>query len=351
MKPNEDKERSEKGLKAPAAVEANMSPISNSGFSDFDDFDEQVKVAKRSATVSASQVDSSQPEATLAAKQSSVRDDEVARPEKEVAEKETFSDWSDDDDMLQRETREDVPTSVPGPSRGQTQSRSAFGRERERRETLESDVLRNKRVNNGTEGRRSPDETSLASLNGSAKDDDALEPVSDDDLDAMIGESAPFDEPGDSQQSLSRKQMLDSLEIDWASLLNDSQPRKSASETSAGSARGRFSAATVLMQVGFSRKYAGEALAAELIDFCQKEQEAGRGLEIGSTGKDSPAEARLSFMGMPGFSFLRERRLAERRNLLADTTALTSRKDLLIRNTYRSLGFEQALPLSDSSAI
>ena len=100
------------------------------------------------------------------------------------------------------------------------------------------------------------------------KDDDALEAISDDELDAIIGESSPVDVGSDCQLSSSRQQIFDALEIDWASLVSET---RSKSEFVPGFIRKQFSPVYVLNRIGFSHAFAGPSMTNKIIDFCQNQ--------------------------------------------------------------------------------
>ncbi|CAG2162245.1 unnamed protein product [Oppiella nova] len=149
--------------------------------------------------------------------------------------------------------------------------------------------------------------------------DDALEAISDDELDAIIGDSDPsaVDTSVDAKTSSSSRQVLDALDIDWGSLVTEP---KAKLEFIPGSARKRFSAANVLMRIGFSQAYAGQQMTQKLIDFCQSE------LKEEFVPFRHPMAAVHSILG---------ERIKERLNLFgSDTTpatVLSGRKELQIR--------------------
>ncbi len=146
--------------------------------------------------------------------------------------------------------------------------------------------------------------------------DDALEAISDDELDAIIGETEPIDSTLDTKKSNSSKQMLDSLDIDWGSLV--SEP-KTKLEFIPGSARKRFTPANVLMRIGFSQAFAGPLMTQKIINFCQNEL------------KDDFVPFRHP---MAAVHSLINDRIKERRFLFqvdSHSTALSGRKDLQIR--------------------
>ncbi|CAG2103368.1 unnamed protein product [Medioppia subpectinata] len=156
--------------------------------------------------------------------------------------------------------------------------------------------------------------------------DDALEAISDDELDAIIGDSDPSDTTVDAKTSNSSRQVLDSLDIDWGSLVTEP---KAKLEFIPGSARKRFSAANVLMRIGFSQAFAGQQMTQKLIDFCQNE------LKEEFVPFRHPIAAVHSIMSD---------RIRERLQLFgADTTpatVLSGRKDLQIRKMLNKSNFK-----------
>ncbi|KAI1286990.1 hypothetical protein HDE_10532 [Halotydeus destructor] len=153
-----------------------------------------------------------------------------------------------------------------------------------------------------------------------------LEPVSDDDLDEMLDDADPLDAASDAQSS-SQRRILDSLEIDWSTLI--SQPKKSEREPIARSARERCSAANVLATIGFSQSFAGQSLSREVIAFCTNE------LKDNFTSFMDPVASR--------HCFLREKQ-KERSNLFDEgnslfSTALSARKDMIIRRLLKRNAF------------
>jgi len=170
--------------------------------------------------------------------------------------------------------------------------------------------------------------------------DDALEAISDDELDAIIGESEPIETSIDCKKSSSSKQMLDSLEIDWASLV--SEP-KTKLEFVPGSARNRFTPANVFMRIGFSQAFAGPLITQQIIDFCQNQ------LKEDFVPFRHPMAAVHSLIN---------ERIKERRYLFqVDTThstALSGRKDLQIRKMLNKSSlkiFDNSLTTTASTAL
>lgn len=117
----------------------------------------------------------------------------------------------------------------------------------------------------------SPEESprSAAGGEGAAAVEDEFDPISDDELEALIDESGgkePAPEPG---QAIS-----DVLDIDWSVLVKEvDRPKDGAAATAEkrSSARERYSGARVLARIGISRDLAGEDLAHKVVEFCQAE--------------------------------------------------------------------------------
>ena len=156
--------------------------------------------------------------------------------------------------------------------------------------------------------------------------DDALEAISDDELDAIIGDSDPIDSTPESRNTGSNRQVLDALDIDWGSLVSEPKPK---TEFIPGSARKRFSAANVLMRIGFSQELAGPQMTQKLIDFCQTE------LKEEFVPFRHPMAAIHSFI---------TDRIRERRQLFgadsSQSTVLSGRKDLQIRKMFNKTNFK-----------
>jgi len=275
--------------KATTELALDASPISNTEFSDLEDFDDTMKNdTEERLTVNLPDADSKIQESDEPSSTKQI--DDSSTKEKHVTD-ENFSDWSEDEDdeLLKYEATDDTNIIAKGRDGDSLEDvgRSSF---RQAHDTTVSPVP-----------------------------DDDLEPVSDDDLDAMIGDSGPL-EPHESQSSSNtQRQMLDSLEIDWASLVSTSI--KEADEQVSRSARERCSAANLFSEIGFSQAYAGEVLTKQVIEFCQKEQE----------DKFTPFMHPIASV----HCFLKTRQ-RERRNLFKEndekfSTALSARKDLHIR--------------------
>lgn len=156
--------------------------------------------------------------------------------------------------------------------------------------------------------------------------DDALEAISDDELENIIGESDPIDSTSESRNANSSRQMLDALDIDWKSLV--SEP-KAKSEFVKGSARKRFNPANVLMKIGFSQTLAGPELSRKLIDFCKEE------LKEEFVPFKHPIAAIHSFISD---------RIRERQQLFgsdtSQSTVLSGRKELQIRKILNKTNFK-----------
>ncbi|XP_054164192.1 serine/arginine repetitive matrix protein 5-like [Oppia nitens] len=151
-----------------------------------------------------------------------------------------FSDWSEDEDELLLKT-----------------------------DVFEAPVITNNNFNEDVWTERPSGSKSKRDLYSSqSKDEDALEAISDDELDAIIGDSDPNDAKVDDKNLSANRQVLNALDIDWGSLVEEPKVK---SEFVPGSARKRFSAANVLMRIGFSQAYAGQQMTEKLTKFCQNE--------------------------------------------------------------------------------
>lgn len=97
--------------------------------------------------------------------------------------------------------------------------------------------------------------------------EDEFDPISDDELEALIDENQEKEPPPEPEPAIS-----DVLDIDWSILVKESSQLKgnTVSETR-GSARERYSGARVLARIGISRDLAGEELAQQVVEFCRKE--------------------------------------------------------------------------------
>jgi len=174
----------------------------------------------------------------------------------DLVSKENFSDWSEgeDDILLNSGNKEDLEDSV-AEAEVQPLTEQFKGIE-----TKESDnaiklsqVTSNNELQDGC----------------SSNQDDALEAISDDELDAMIGEKQQIDSCNESQHLIAGQMMIDALEIDWASLISQPRPKQSFV---AGSAIKRFNPANVLSQIGISQDLAGPKITQKIIEFCKNEQ-------------------------------------------------------------------------------
>ena len=90
-----------------------------------------------------------------------------------------------------------------------------------------------------------------------------LETISDDEFDANL--ACVDDLDSKDQQQLSGKQVLDILEIDWASLVESREPE----HFDPGSARKRFSPANIFAEIGISQRHAGVELTDRIRKLCQ----------------------------------------------------------------------------------
>jgi hypothetical protein len=297
--PNESSAvKSDKQQNENACLDVDASPISNSGFSDYEDFDDDSKAAigedEESKSALVNVIDSKRLQAS---------GEQEERGE-------TFSDWSDDDDdsILQCELE-----SAP--------------------KVIVSDRLESK----DEDSRHSIADTARSgSFNGGPPQREVFDPVSDDDLDEMMGDSYPLLE--DSQHSVSRKQMLDNLEIDWASLVT--QP-KILTEQVSHSARERCSAANMLANAGISKRYAGSKLTLEVENFVKK--------ELGSKfeGFKHPVANIHCYL---------TEKTHERRKLFEDvdglfSSALSARKDQRIRKLFGGSTLKKLLKEPTVSAL
>lgn len=149
---------------------------------------------------------------------------------------------------------------------------------------------------------------------------DSLEAISDDELDAIIGDSDPVDANGEAKNSTNSKQMLDALDIDWASLINTNKRETQSDVDVPGSVRNRFTPAKILSKMGFSHAFAGPQLTEKIVELCRSELNS---------------ESVPSKHSVPSFHTFINARLKERRRLFQSdnilSTALSSRKDLQLR--------------------
>lgn len=175
----------------------------------------------------------------------------------------TYSDWSDDDDddiltrgdavavdLIKKETLSDAHNDATSEDKPEDAGDPNL---------IEVDAVP-----------VSPDESprSAAGGDGAAAVEDEFDPISDDELEALIdesGEKEPAPEPGG--QAIS-----DALDIDWSVLVKEvDKPKDGAATEKRSSARERYSGARVLARIGISRDLAGEDLAHKVVEFCQSE--------------------------------------------------------------------------------
>ncbi|XP_064456094.1 zinc finger CCCH domain-containing protein 13-like isoform X1 [Ornithodoros turicata] len=174
--------------------------------------------------------------------------------EQKAAASETFSDWSDDeDDILTRDdpTLEFVTKEPSSDSHNDQVSQDKL------EEAAEANLIEVDAVPISPADSHHSGEGGL----GTAEE---FDPISDDELEALIDESK--DKALDEEKTT----ISDVLDIDWSSLVKDARP-KDESATKRSSARERYSAARVFARIGISKDLAGEELTQQVVEFCRKE--------------------------------------------------------------------------------
>ncbi|XP_042900743.1 zinc finger CCCH domain-containing protein 13 isoform X1 [Parasteatoda tepidariorum] len=156
------------------------------------------------------------------------------------------------------------------------------------------------------------------------------DPISDDELDALIEE--PDDtltpKPDDENE---KSKIVDALDVDWSVLM-----KASAAKTGfiPGLSRSRFKAAHVLSRIGFSQTFAGAELTKKIKDFCDKQLHEEKEHEEGS--EKIPVEKKFKMEHrVAAFHVSMSQNKRERINLFSEVgpyrRALCARRDLQIR--------------------
>uniref|UniRef100_A0A023G739 Putative zinc finger ccch-type n=1 Tax=Amblyomma triste TaxID=251400 RepID=A0A023G739_AMBTT len=263
-------------------------------------------------------------------------DDNEEGQEVKAAISSTYSDWSDDDDdllvmgdqqgdFIKKEASSDTHTDAASQDKPEDAGDPNL---------IEVDAVP-----------ISPDESPRSAQgNGAAPAatlEDEFDPISDEELDALLNEcdakeeeEAP--EPG---QAIS-----DVLDIDWSVLAADRPKVLKSAEYN--SALERFTGARMLARIGISRDLAGEELAEQLADLCQKEltkkepagQEGGGGDTSAGGGGDGVTQGEGGFYLEHLTASFHAAAVAARRqrNLVLDSCgrycrALSARRDLMLR--------------------
>lgn len=185
----------------------------------------------------------------------------------------------------------------------------------------------------------SPDE-SPRSVHGEGATtlEDEFDPISDDELEALIDESQEKEPAPEPEPAIS-----DVLDIDWSILVKEtSRPKEGTASEKRGSARERYSGARVLARIGISRDLAGEELAQQVVEFCQKElasdkkepdeQDEGAGAGNGAAQKDGDFQLENLTAGFHAAAVAARRQ----QNLALESCgrycrALSARRDLMLR--------------------
>ncbi|KAF8786176.1 Zinc finger CCCH domain-containing protein 13 [Argiope bruennichi] len=269
-----------------------------------------------------------------------------------------FSDWSDDDDdLLTRDDFVETERSSENIEDGSSNNSRRKERHGAIKDTLQ-DLKKDKDVGNSTNSRdRSNEEIphSKESKSVIGKDTDAQEslsvkedtatdvdeyitaesvdydPISDDELDALIEE--PDDTLIKPTAENEKSKIVNALEVDWSTLMSETK----TTDFIPGFARQRFKAAHVLSRIGFSQVFAGPELSEKIINICQKQLEEEVLNEDKTGSKEGTQKSKKFIMEHPlaAFHVAVSQNKQERANLFNKVgpfrRALCARRDLHIR--------------------
>ena len=106
--------------------------------------------------------------------------------------------------------------------------------------------------------------------------DAEYEEISDDDLDIIIGTDDAMETPAEEVAAPKVAEVVDVLDIPWASLTQDTAPKTDAADKTLR----RFTPASVFARIGVSKQFAGAALVEQVKARCQAQlnEEAKKGI-------------------------------------------------------------------------
>lgn len=170
--------------------------------------------------------------------------------------------------------------------------------------------------------------------------EDEFDPISDDELEALIDESQEKEPAPEPEPAIS-----DVLDIDWSILVKESSRTKDGTVSEKrGSARERYSGARVLARIGISRDLAGEELAQQVVEFCQKElakdkkepDEQGAGEETGAGNETAQKDEDFQLENLTAGFHAAAVAARRQQNLALESCgrycrALSARRDLMLR--------------------
>lgn len=158
------------------------------------------------------------------------------------------------------------------------------------------------------------------------------DPISDDELDALIEEpEEPITKP---QTESEKSKIVDALDVDWSALMSEAK-----TEFKPGYARRRFTAAHVLSRIGFSQVLAGPKLSEKIIKECQRQLNEENDQNEGENSALSEGNDEKKFVmehQIAAFHVAISQTKKERINVFNKVgpyrRALCARRDLQIRN-------------------
>lgn len=274
-----------------------------------------------------------------------------------------FSDFTDDsaDDILNQTEHQQTGSAIPehvyrdGGRRRRSRSRSSYGSRHSHHDSRghrsESSRYRDRRSR--SRSRHRSGERDRRSRGEVERDRDQARPRSESESRVMHEQSEVKQEVkselkqesvGESEDDLSldsissdeefeaehdKKQSIDALDIDWASLQQDVRPKA----PTAGSALNRYKGSNIFAQIGVSKQYAGEELFNKIQNEYIKQEP-----DMNSTEdtEESKSENKFKFKSdIAVFHASITSKMKERRNLLRNIgpfrRALCARRDLEIR--------------------